>query len=301
MPSVFGGAVITHALGGSAGREGAALQMGGGAASLVGKLFKLNDEEIKIATICGMSAFFSALFGTPLGAAVFTVEVLFSKRLSFKSIIPSLISSFSALIIAKGLLAHGESFPMAVPEISLDLIWKTAVLILASAIICVIWVWGLDYTKKIFCKYLKNEYLRIFVGGGLIIALTLIVGTTDYNGGGMNVVERIFSQSEVKYEAFALKILFTCITVAAGFKGGEIVPTFFIGATFGGTLALILGLPASFGAAIGMAVLFSGATNCPLAAALLCGEMFGFDGILYFAVATAGAYFLTGRKRLYNI
>ena len=117
----------------------------------------------------------------------------------------------------------------------------------------------------------------------------------------MNIVEKIFSHNTVKYEAFLLKIIFTAITVAAGFKGGEIVPTFFIGATSGGALALLLGVPAPFGAALGMAVLFGGATNCSLSAILLCGEMFGFRGIAYFAVASAVAHCLTGKNRLYNV
>ena len=116
----------------------------------------------------------------------------------------------------------------------------------------------------------------------------------------MNIVEMIFSHNTVKYEAFLLKIIITAITVAVGFKGGEIVPTFFIGATSGGALALLLGAPAPFGAALGMTVLFSGATNCPVATILLCGEMCGFKGILYFAVASVIARLLTTKNRLYE-
>ena len=162
-------------------------------------------------------------------------------------------------------------------------------------------VFTLEKTKETFSKIFKNPYIRIAVGGILIILLTVIEGSGDYNGGGMNIVEKIFSHSDVKYEAFLLKIIFTAITVAAGFKGGEIVPTFFIGAASGGALALLLGAPVPLGGAIGMAVLFSGATNCPVATILLCGEMFGFKGILYFAVASVIARLLTTKNRLYDV
>ena len=148
-------------------------------------------------------------------------------------------------------------------------------------------------------KFLKNSYIRAFIGGLGIVILSVLLRTYDYNGAGMDVITRAIN-GDAKTEAFILKIIFTAITIAAGFKGGEIVPTFFIGATSGGALALLLGVPAPFGGALGMAVLFSGATNCPLATMLLCGEMFGFKGIAYFALASVIARLLTTKNRLYN-
>ncbi len=299
-PSVFLSSVLTHLLGGSAGREGAALQMGGATATFISDRLKLNEEESRIAAICGMSAFFSALFGTPLGAAIFGLEVVFSKKQSLKALLPTLLSSFIAFFIAQGLSAHAERFSLALPEFSLKLLIKTVTITLFASAVCILFVFCLHKSQKIF-KYLKNPYLRIAAGGALIAILTLIEGSFDYNGGGIDVIERIFQTSSVKSEAFALKIIFTCITVAAGFKGGEIVPTFFIGATFGGAFACLLGLPIPFGAAVGMASLFSGATNCPLATVFICGEMFGFKGIFYFAVSSFISFIITGKQRLYNV
>ena len=295
LPAVFSGAVLTHLCGGSAGREGAALQMGGGFAKFLSKIFKLDNEESKIAVICGMAAFFSALFGTPLGAGIFVLEVVFNKKLSFKAFIPS------AFIVAQGLLVHPERFNITLPAFSVNLLWKIAILMILASGVCLIFVNALHFAERFMKRLFKNHYLKITVGAIIIIALTFIVGSRDYNGGGLDIVEKVFSHSEVKTEAFLLKILFTAITVAAGFKGGEIVPTIFIGATFGGAAALILGLGAPFGAALGVAVLFCGATNCPFATVLLCSEMFGFKGILYFAAASLIATYLTGKKRLYNV
>lgn len=301
LPAVFVSSLLTHLFGGSAGKEGAALQMGGAVSSLLSNKLKVDENKSDIGTVCGMSAFFSALFGTPLGASVFAAEVVFLKKQSYKWLIPSLLSGFTAFLISGILGVHPERFSLSLPAFNFSLFWKTGVIILVCSAVCILFVFTLEKTKELFRKIFKNPYIRIAAGGILIILLTLIEGSGDYNGGGMNIVEKIFSHNTVKYEAFLLKIIFTAITVAAGFKGGEIVPTFFIGATSGGALALLLGVPVPFGAALGMAVLFGGATNCSLSAILLCGEMFGFKGIAYFIVASAVAHLLTGKNRLYNV
>ena len=301
LPAVFVSSLLTHLFGGSAGKEGAALQMGGAVSSLVSKKLELDEDTSDIGTVCGMSAFFSALFGTPLGASVFAAEVVFLKKQTFIRVIPSLISGFTAYFLAVLLGTHPERFDIKLPTCDFPILWKTGIIILVCSAVCILFVFTLEKTKETFSKFFKNPYIRIAVGGILIILLTVIEGSGDYNGGGMNIVEKIFSHSDVKYEAFLLKIIFTAITVAAGFKGGEIVPTFFIGAASGGALALLLGAPVPLGGAIGMAVLFSGATNCPVATILLCGEMFGFKGILYFAVASVIARLLTTKNRLYDV
>ncbi len=300
LPAVFLASLLTHLFGGSAGKEGAALQMGGGVASFLSLKLKLNEEESRIATLCGMSAFFSAMFGCPIGAGIFAIEVMFSGVKSLKLILPSLISGFTAFFISLGLGVHPERFDFILPNFEPSLLWKTGLIILICSGFCIFFVFSLEQTKKLFSSVLKNSYLKIILGSSAIILLTLIEGSGDYNGSGLHIIEKIFSHSEIKYEAFLLKIIFTCITVAAGFKGGEIVPTLFIGATSGAALALFLGIPAPFGGAIGMAVLFSGATNCPLAAAFLCCEMLGFEGIIYFLPASLLARLLTTKKRLYT-
>ena len=301
LPAVFVSSLLTHLFGGSAGKEGAALQMGGAVSSLLSNKFKVDESKSDIGTVCGMSAFFSALFGTPLGASVFAAEVVFLKKQSYKWLIPSLLSGFTAFLISGFLGVHPERFSLSLPAFDFSLFWKTGVIILVCSAVCILFVFTLEKTKELFRKIFKNPYIRIAAGGILIILHTVIEGSGDYNGGGMNIVEKIFSHNTVKYEEFLLKIIFTAVTVAAGFKGGEIVPTFFIGATSGGALALLLGVPAPFGAALGMAVLFGGATNCSLSAILLCGEMFGFKGIAYFTFAAVVAHLLTGKNRLYNV
>jgi H+/Cl- antiporter ClcA len=288
-------------LGGSAGREGAALQLGGGVATLVGKVFRLDEKSRHVITMCGMGAFFSAIFGTPLGAFVFAIEVVCVGHFSSVAVFPGLVSSVTAFWIAHSLGAEAERFPLnSVPELSFKSFGITLLVALAGALVSVLFCYALHHTSRAFSKWFKNEYLKIAVGGLMIALLTVIVGTGDYNGGGINVIMRIFENGEVRYEAFALKILFTAITVAAGYKGGEIIPTLFIGATLGGALGVLLGISPAFGAALGMAALFCGVTNCPIATILLCIEMFGADGSIYFALAAITSFLLSGYVSLYS-
>ena len=300
-PAVFACSCITHLCGGSAGREGAALQLGGSVASLLAKVFRLDEKTRHVITMCGMGAFFSAIFGTPLGAFVFAIEVVSVGHFCSTAIFPGLISSVIAFLVAHSLGAEAERFPLtAVPQLSL----KTIALVLLLAVICALvsalFCYCLHYTSERFDKWFKNDFLKAAIGGALIVVLTMIVGSTDYNGGGVDVILRIFETGDVRYEAFALKIIFTAITVAAGFKGGEIIPTLFIGATLGGALGALIGLSPAFGAAIGIAALFCGVTNCPIATIILCIEMFGAEGSIYFALAAITSFLLSGYVSLYS-
>lgn len=274
--AVFLGTALSHLFGASAGREGAALQIGGGVADTLGKVFKL-DENLRCITVtCGMAALFSAVFGTPFAACAFALEVVFTK-LCFSAVIPVLCSSVTAFAVATIFKVSPERFNLGtIPNVSLPFVLKAILITAVSIAVAFVFCKGLHLGKKLFKKIFKNEYLRIAVGGLIITALTLLLGTYDYNGGGVDIIERVFEGS-VRYEAFALKLLFTVICVAAGYKGGEIIPTLFIGATLGGTLASILNMPLGTGAAIGMAVLFCAATKAPLATVLLCAEMFGIN------------------------
>jgi len=298
--AIFVGSCITHLLGGSAGREGAALQLGGSISDFLSGVFRLDENTRRILTICGMGAFFSAIFGTPLGAFIFAIEVVCVGKLCLTAIFPGFVSSLTAYFIADLLGAEAERFPLAeVPDLALDSLWKVLVVAGVGALISILFCHSLHFTEKIFKKWFKNVYLRAVVGGVLIIGLTLLVGT-DYNGGGIDVIMRVFESGDVRYEAFALKILFTVITVAAGYKGGEIIPTLFIGATFGGAFGTLLGLSPAFGAAVGMSALFCGVTNCPVATILLCIEMFGAEGSLFFALAAIISFLLSGNVSLYS-
>lgn len=300
-PAVFIGSVFTHLCGGSAGKEGAALQLGGSIAALLSKIFHLKENQRHILTLCGMAGLFSAVFGTPLGAAVFALEVVRVGHIYSVALFPTLISSLTAFGVSSRLGISAERFDSGtVSQYGLSIWWKVLLISVAGALVSIIFCRILHISEKLFKRYIKNAYFRIFAGGIIIIVLTLILNTTDYNGGGIHIIERIFAEGAVRPEAFLLKIIFTAVTVGAGFKGGEIVPTMFIGATLGGSMALLLGISPALGAAIGLSALFCGVTNCPLATLFLCMEMFGTNGILFIAVSTFVSFMLSGYCGLYT-
>ncbi len=300
-PAVFLGSVITHLCGGSAGREGAALQLGGSVASALAKVFKLSESDRHIIIMCGMSGVFSAVFGTPLCAAIFAIEVISVGYFYSAAVFPCITASVSAYVLALKLGIKPESFKvMAVPELNIKTIGMVVIVAISGAIVSILFCKCMHLSAKVFRNYFKNPFLRTAVGGIIIAALTFILNTTDYNGAGINVIERIFEEEIVRPEAFLLKIIFTAITVGAGFKGGEIVPTLFIGAALGGVLSSSLGLGIAFGAALGIAALFCGVTNCPIATVVLCLELFGGEGILFYAIAAFVSFLLSGKTSLYK-
>ena len=291
LPAIFIGSVITHLFGGSAGREGAALQIGGSMASTYGKLLRLNEKNRHIYLMCGMSAVFSSVFGTPLTATIFSIEVVSVGYLYSSALLPCLISSVSAYFVSIKLGITPERFSInSIPALE----FKTVIFIFVVSIITAL-------VGILFCKSMHlSAYLRIIVGGVMIILLTLIVNSNDYNGGGIEIIEKVFHNSEVKYEAFLLKIIFTSITIGAGYKGGEIVPTMFIGATLGGCIASLFGLSIPFGAALGISALFAAVTNCPIATLFLSLELFGQNGLLFFAISAFISFLVSGYSSLYT-
>ena len=300
-PAIFIGTVITHLFGGSAGREGAALQLGGSVASLFGKIFRLSEKDKHILTMCGMSAVFAAVFGTPMGACVFAVEVVFVGRLLSAAWFPCMVSAVTAYGTAQFLGAHAEHFNVEmIPQFGLDTLWRVVLVAVVGALVSILFCWVMHTGAHAFKHYFKNEFVRVVVGGAMIIVLSLVLGTNDYNGGGMHVIERVFNEGVVNPEAFLLKMLFTSITIGAGYKGGEIVPTLFIGSTMGGTLALLIGMDPAFGAAVGIAALFSGVTNCPVTTILLCIELFGGEGAIFYMIAALISFLLSGYFSLYS-
>lgn len=300
-PAIFISSVITHLLGGSAGREGAALQLGGSISSFIADIFKLDENNRRIITICGMGALFSALFGTPLAAFVFALEVVFVGNFCSSAVFPTLASSITAYKISTLMGVHPERFSVLhIPNFDLICLLKVLAIAILGALVSIVFYHTMHLSEKLFKKFFKNPYLRALVGGGIIIILTHIVGNHDYNGGGMHIINRIFENGNVHPLAFILKIIFTAITIGSGFKGGEIVPTIFIGATFGGAFGSLIGLSPDFSAAIGITALFCGVTNCPLATLFLALELFGVDGIIYYAIAVAVSFVLSGDSGLYK-
>jgi len=299
-PVIFVSTVITHLFGGSAGREGAALQIGGSIGSQVGRVLKLNENDMQIAIMCGMSTVFAALFGTPLTAAFFAIEVASIGIIHYSGFIPCIVSAFTAVGISSRFGAHPVYFILsATPDMSAFNMVKTGVLAALCAVLSIVFCFTMKETGKILKKIFKNDYMRVAAGGALIIALSLICKTGDYNGAGMEVIEKAISGQAIAY-AFALKIVFTAITMGSGYKGGEIIPTFFIGATFGCIAGGLLGLNTGFSAAIGMIAMFCGVVNCPVASIMLSIEVFGGRGVGFFALACAISFMLSGYFSLYK-
>lgn len=300
-PAITLGAGITHLLGGSAGKEGAALQLGGSIADVIGRVFRADEKDRHILTVSGMAAVFAAVFGTPMGAAVFAVEVVSVGYMSLSALYPSFASALVGYLVALKLGVHPERFNVdIIPEVSAEYLLKVLALAVVVAVVSIIFCLAMKHSHEAFEKYIRNPYIRAVVGGVAVIALTLIVGNKDYNGSGMHIIEGIFHGEEVSRWAFLLKIIFTAITIGSGFKGGEIVPTLFIGATLGYTMADIVGMPVALCAAIGMVALFASVTNCPIATVFLAVELFGGEGLLYYAMAIFVAFVLSGYFSLYT-
>lgn len=302
-PLIFAATFLTHITGGSAGREGAALQIGGSLASPFGKLFKLDKDDTSILIMCGMAAGFSALFGTPVAAAVFAVEVTIVAAAQYSALVPCMVSGVTAAVVSKILGAEPESFIVSgIPSFNSEAaphLLRVILLGAACAAVSVLFCVAIHEAGSLYEKYIKNAYIRAAAGGAIIVVLTLLIGTTDYNGAGMNVIERAFSGQAFPV-AFLIKILFTALTLGAGFKGGEIVPSFFVGATFGCAFGGLIGLSPSFGAAVGLLAVFCGVTNCPFATIILSIELFGASGLAYYALAIVISYMLSGYRGLYS-
>ena len=300
LPAIFLGTVLTHLCGGSAGREGAALQMGGTIGYHTGRLFRLDDRDLRTATLCGMAAFFSALFGTPLAATMFSIMVISVGVFYHVAFVPCFTASIVAYGVSLILGVAPTRFRVAVPLVDPWLMVRVAVLAALCALVSVLFCNTLHLMGAQLKKRLPNPFLRVALGGLSIIALTCLSGSGDYNGAGMDVVRAAVEQGQAHPTAFLWKILFTAVTLGAGFKGGEVVPSFFIGATFGCAMAPILGLPAGFGAAIGLVAVFCGCVNCPTASIFLAVELFGAGGLLAFAMACGISYMLSGYTGLYS-
>lgn len=299
-PLIFITTIITHVFGGSAGREGAALQLGGSIGNQIGRSLKLDDADKRVVVLCGMSAAFSALFGTPMAAAIFSLEVVSVGVMYYAALVPCVFSSLIATYFSKFFGIKETDFAVVnFPELSILNSFETVILAILCAAVSVLFILLLHSTGDLFRKYLKNPYIRIVVAACAIVILSLIFQTRDYNGAGMNVIARAVNGEAVPY-AFILKMLFTAITIEAGFRGGEIVPSFFIGATFGCTFGSLIGFSPSVCAAVGLIAVFCGVTNCPITSLLISFELFGAGGVPYFMIAVAVSYFMSGYYGLYK-
>ena len=298
-PLIFVSTLISHLFGASVGREGAALQLGGSIGYNVGRLVRLNKPDRHIIVMVGMSSFFSAMFGAPLTAAIFALEVIRVGYVRHCAFLPCIVSSVVAYEIAVFFGAEGVRYTVEIPQISAILMVQVVALSVLCAVVSVLFCLALRHCSVGMHKLFRNPYIRTVSGALMIVALTCIFGTMDYNGAGMEVIARAMSGEAVPY-AFVLKIVFTAVTIAAGFKGGEIVPTLFIGSTFGCVMGGLLGLDPAFGASVGFVALFCGVVNCPFASVALALEVFGAEGILIYAVACAVSFMMSGNFSIYK-
>ena len=300
VPLIFVATVITHLLGGSAGREGAALQIGGGIGYRTGTLLRLGEKDLPLATLCGMSGVFAALFGTPLTATVFALEVISVGVLYYAGLLPCITASLTGYYIATVMGVEPTRFTVDMPALTWPALGLVTALAVGCALVSILFCRGLHITERLAERWLKNSFLRAAVGGLIIVLATLALGTTDYNGAGMDVIQRAVEQGQADGWAWFLKLAFTAVTIGCGFKGGEVVPSFFVGATFGCAAGGLLGLPPSFAADVGLVAVFCGAVNCPIASVILSVELFGAGGMAYFAAACAVSYLLSGYCGLYS-
>ncbi len=300
-PLIFIATLITHLVGGSAGREGAALQMGGAIGNGIGRVLKLNSTNKKTMIMCGMSAAFSALFGTPMAAAIFSMEVISVGIMHYAALVPCVISSIVARFIAEYFGLTLSVYPIdTIPKFTIE----TAVIICVFSILCgfisILFCTMLHKYEEFLSAHLKNPYIKAFIGGTSVLLLTLIVGNQNYNSTGTAIIASCFAGAGISLSAFLLKMIFTTLTLSCGYKGGEIVPTLFIGATFGAACGQLIGLSPALMAAVGMGALFCGVTNAPISSLLICFELFGYDAMPYFLLSVAFSFWVSGYSGLYR-
>jgi H+/Cl- antiporter ClcA len=308
--------VVTHLFGGSAGREGTAVQMGGSISSLFAKWYRLKNNDTRILLMCGMAAGFGAVFGTPITGAIFALEVLTIGRIKYDALIPCLIASIIANItcISVGIphthysIQFKGTADQLIPFISFDLILLAKVIMAGVAFGMASFMFAglMRFIKERSLLYISKKWLIPIVGGVLVTGISYLIGSFDYLGlgvtnptNGVSIVSA-FSPGGAGYFSWFFKLLLTAITLGMGFKGGEVTPLFFIGATLGNTIAVLTGAPVDLFAGLGFIAVFAGATNTPLACTMMGIELFGSENALYFAIACFTAYYFSGHSGIYG-
>jgi H+/Cl- antiporter ClcA len=312
-PLVLFGTLISHLFGASVGREGTAVQMGGSLAAAYGKLFSVNSKNIRVLLVAGIAAGFGSVFGTPLAGAVFALEVLVIGNLQYDVLIPAFVASFVGDQVCRAWSIHHAVYVIAQPANSavgaIDFKWIMFA-VLAGALFGLSGRFFAELThnlKNIFSSIFKYAPLRIFIGGILIIGLTYLVGTRDYLGigtvsqdpHGVSIMGAFTPDGATAY-SWLWKLVFTAIALGAGFKGGEVTPLFFIGATLGHTFAMSFGLPVDLFAGLGLIAVFAGASNTPLACTIMGVELFGSHYLIYFAIVCFVSYHFSGHGGIYS-
>ncbi|MBX4147891.1 voltage-gated chloride channel family protein [Paenibacillus sp. FSL W7-1279] len=300
-PLVLIGTLITHLFGGSAGREGTAVQMGGSLSEGFGKLIRVTPADRKILLICGISGGFGSIFGTPLAGTLFGLEVLAIGLISHQALFPAFVASLVGNLIATSLWGVSHlHYPIGeIPALSFLVILKVIFASILFGLTSRLFSELTHSLKQWYGYFFHNPMIKSAVGGIIIIALVYLLGTREYLGLGLPLIEASFTD-EVSPLAFLGKILFTSLTLGAGFQGGEVTPLFAIGATLGNALSEWIGLYAPFLAALGFIAVFCGATNTPIACFIMGIELFGGEGAVYMLMACVISYLFSGHSGIYT-
>lgn len=300
-PLVLFGTLVTHLLGGSAGREGTAVQMGGSLADNFGRWIRLQPLDRTILLMCGISGGFASIFGTPLAGTLFGLEVIAIGLISHQALLPCFAASFVGDLVATRIwkVHHIHYTPFEIPALSFNVLLKVLIASVIFGLVSMLFSRLTHVLKLTFTTFIKNPVLKSALGGFIIIALVYLIGTRDYLGLGLPLIADSF-QGEVSPFAFLWKLIFTSLTLGTGFQGGEVTPLFAIGATLGHTLAGLLHIYGPFLASLGFIAVFCGATNTPIACFLMGIELFGSEGAIYMFIACAVSYLFSGHNGIYT-
>jgi H+/Cl- antiporter ClcA len=310
-PLVFAASVLTHITGGSSGCEGASLQIGGGILAPVSGFLRMGKNDSSVLMMTAISSAFAALTGAPITSAIFAVEIAIVGSIQYSALLPCVLGAVSACWTSQLLGLPAESYSISEVPTGVDFhtLWRVIVIGVCSAAAAILFCRAMEQSKKYYTKYFKSQYLRVVVGGLLVAGIIFLLQTDIYSGAGYDTIHRAFTDKSLPIYIPLIKLALTALTLGAGFRGGEILPTFFIGSTMGSAVAALIGLEPSFGAALGYTAVFCGVTNCPLAAFAMAAEMFntmgtGTDvnpnnGLLFFAIAISISYLLSGYVGLY--
>ena len=310
-PLILLGTLVTHLFGGSAGREGTAVQMGGGIAASVARLLKLDAASVRILLMAGVAAGFGSVFGTPIAGAVFALEVLVIGRMQYDALVPCFIASTVADWTCRSWGVGHTQYHVAVRSSGFHLepwlMGKVILAALAFGLASLVFSESSHRLGAAFKRFIPRAEFHPVAGGLLVIGLFFLAGTPDYLGLGVIgnrpdaiTLPAMFSSTQIPASAWLWKLIFTVVTLSAGFKGGEVTPLFFIGAALGNAIALALGAPVDLFAAIGFVAIFAGATNTPLASTILGIELFGAGNAIYIATACIVAYRFSGQSGIYS-
>ncbi|HMP93497.1 MAG TPA: voltage-gated chloride channel family protein [Phnomibacter sp.] len=317
-PLILFTTIITHLFGGSAGREGTAVQMGGSISALFARWYNMHRRDKRILLMCGMAAGFGAVFGTPIAGAVFALEVLAIGRIKYDGLLPCFIASILADITCSAYGIHHTHYSIAfkgsvadtvrwLPYLSFDFLLLAKVIMagVAFGLVGYMFAEAVHLFKNLAHKYIVNKWLIPVAGAALVVGISYALGTFNYLGLGVTNPEGVsivnaFNPGGAHPFSWLWKLLLTAITLSTGFKGGEVTPLFFMGAALGNTLATLSGAPVDLFAGLGFIAVFAGATNTPLACTLMGVELFGANNVVYYAVACFTAYYFSGHTGIYG-